>query len=202
MGNISSYSMWGLFRVQVTDTLIRIECSKDGNLWVNVLVICCHSNAEKLSTVKHQWHTKKYLFSSWLYGVRWLSAGLVHVSVVSCSLARHCLLILTGLAQMSWGWLAIGYDILTVLFLIFQQACSNGYGRGKWARELIYKCYFVPLLASHLVSLYWPKQVSWWNPESDCESTAEEADTGMSKELGPLMQSVYLGYVTKMYLNG
>ena len=36
------------------------------------------------------------------------------------------------------------------------------------------------------------------NSESDWEGTAKDTDAGKDKELGPLMQSVYLAHVTKM----
>lgn len=151
MGNISSYSMWGLFRVQVTDTLIRIECSKKGNLWVNVLVICWPSNAEKQPTVKHQWHTKKYLFSLWIYGVQWLSAGLAHVSVVSCSLARH----------RCWSWpdlRLIGYWIWHLdYFVSYLSAGCTGHVLMAMAeeneQESKYKCYLY-LYLPHIWHLF------------------------------------------------
>lgn len=81
----------------MTDTLTRIECSKKENLWVNVSVPCCPSNATEQPTTKPQWHTKKYLFSSWVCGVQWPSAGLAHASVVSCWLVRH----------LCWSWLGL-----------------------------------------------------------------------------------------------
>lgn len=140
-----------------------------------------------------------------LAGQFWFHFRCLGIDFLSASLGWPQLGWLTGPAWLSSSRLAWRY--------------SHGEGRGASVRKQntlmtsICQVLFKLPFGSHMLTCYWPKQVTWSNPESEWEAVQSSmvkvmVDTGRDKEMRSSMQLIYCNetrqrhvWIIKFYIN-